>query len=321
MQYVSPDDWKDEKVTAMKYPLTEDGRIYGVKLVGLELDRSLKDLTGPKRVHGVLADGKDGCRLHFPERDDGRDLGPLTDDRRPNGHLWLHKWPITPVEELQTPWVSAYGHAPGEGYGISHCIVSPMTVRHDDLHCLIGRFETYRAEKIMARLDSEAPRGVKSFLEWLTRPGRPAQHFTSEIPHAQWITYGAPAVLWSCPPAEADALWRAMASMLSDELTAAFAKNKGAEGEYHCDDPRLIMAEHLEAVTVAGESGRYLAAAAFRRLGGEANFWGFQSALSRHGFRVSNNPDTPMATIVESLGLTDEDLRLLAEAERTLGIK
>jgi hypothetical protein len=321
MQYVSPDDWKDEKVTAEKYPLTEDGRIYGARLVGLELGRQMKDVTGPKRVVGILADAADGFRLHFPERDTGRNLGPFKDDRKPDGHLWLHKWPITPIEELQTPWVSVYGHAPGVGYGMSHCLLSPTTMRFDDELCVIGRFETYRAEKILARLDDQSPREVKIFLEWLKKPGRFAQHSCDNLPNAQWITYGVPAVLWCCRPAEAETLWRAMASMLSDELIAAYAKNKGAEKTYREADPRLVMAEHLLSVTKVGEPARYLAAAAFRQLSSESNFWAFQNALARKSFNPSTVLTTPISELVERLGLTDDDLHLLSEAERLLGVQ
>lgn len=322
--YVHPDDWEGEKVKPVCYPLTENGSIYGVRLVGLQFDASFRwldsELVGPQRLRGVFADVVDGRRVHYPEWDGGRDFAQIKDDRRPNGRLWMHKWALTPIEELQTPWLSSYGHAEGEGYGMQFCLIAPMPARLGDVYCQIGRWETHRAALIKARLAADAPQGVRTFLEWLLAPGRHARHADETI-RAQWITYMKPAVLWCCSPTEADALWQAISGMLSDGLIEAFARNKGTEDDSSCHDPRLVMAEHLEAVTKAGESGRYLAAAAFRRLGGEANFWGFQSALSRQGFRVSIAPGAPMAALVERLGLTDEDLRQLAQAERTLGIK
>lgn len=324
LQYVCPDDWKDEKVVPKKYFLAEDGRIRGVRLVGLEIDldshRDFGDLRGPRQAPGVFADAEDGCRVHFPEHDRGRNFGKLEDDRRPNGHVWLHKWPITPIEELQTPWVSAYGHCPGAGEGMRYGIIMPFTTRVDDVFRIIGRIEAYRAERILARLETDAPPGVRTFLEWLCAPGRRARHYDESI-RAQWITCVNPSVLWCCSPAEADALWRAITPVLVEDLREEMARDKRpakdhAEFRYH---PRRILAEHLSAVSPRDDDAMTLAALAFLSLG-ESGVISFQYCLGRPGSKIADCDPDEIEKLEAGLNLTDEDRRTLARLRRELGL-
>lgn len=333
LRYVSPDAWEGEEVVAQRYSLAEDRTVLGLRLVGIETwpddHRLFTDMRGLTSVAGIFADAADGCRVHLPAHDRGRSLGPFEDDLRPNGHVWLHKWPLTPFEELQTPWFSTYGHAPGEGHGMNHTVVLPFLTRVDDVFCLIGRFETYRAGRILAALEADAPSDVAAFLRWLTGPGLRAHH--EEALRAQWVTGGVPSVLWCCSPADLAALRRAVAAVLTEELRAELARDRqpaNGEAEYR-HHPRRRLAEHLKDVTERGDAGRYLAAAAFLSLGPEGVV-SCRCALARTSHLAlppdgPSDADLPVGNpasprLLEGLGLTDEDRRQFARIREALAL-
>ncbi|MEK7546037.1 MAG: hypothetical protein AAB554_03075 [Patescibacteria group bacterium] len=310
LQWTHPDEWKDEAVEPGWYEVMEDDSIRNLRLVGIELDYPWKDLTGPKLVRGVYANATTGRRVYFPKEDGIRPFNPP----KREGCILLHEHPLTPIEELQTHWVSVYGHCPGEGYGRDFIPIDSCAVRVDDVRYVIGRFETARARTILDRLPPSAPVGTHAFLGWLNE----ARSRRSESARAEWFACEAPAVLWCCSPAEADALKYGIRQMLEEELIGAFAKDKGAEGKYDIEDPRTVMAEHLDCVTKPGDPGRYLAAAAFRRLNPAS--YRFQLSLMHSGKGLIAPEKITPESLKKRLGLTDDDLLRLAEAERMLGL-
>lgn len=298
------DHYKDETVEKVSYDIDEDGFIRHLQLVAatgeVRVDKD-RHLLMPLRP--TYADVRDGRLVTIEGR-----LAALPPELIADGVIIGYKEPLTVIEQLATPWVSTYGHSPGESWGAWLDLCGPFAVRIDDRFLAFGRFLAWQAMEIRERVDVNLQPCIHGFLKWIGGPGADLEFQSADV-RARWRTAGIPHVVVCASGSAHAALIDAVAATCHQRLIEEFARNKKPEGNHYCDDGRYLLAEALDrSGTLRGSyDDRAFAAAAYTLLG-EKRWSDARMALAKKGCRMSDLK-VP-SDIAKGLDLSRGDLRL-----------